>query len=163
MGCAAAQAETLQNKKQSWALSATSIKARPLWDGLSMCPFDFNQWHCSYDQEQGLCRNAMGSSRNLKNAVVALLAPTPSIIFYLSFLNHYHRVTSAASDGDHSVSLSPLWAWCYYHPLLLANVLFFLNVNVLFWVISHIQSSHWVSEFIKVVCFLSLCQLFSHV
>ncbi|XP_015888935.2 uncharacterized protein C594.04c [Ziziphus jujuba] len=84
--------------------------------------------------------------RNLKNAVIALLAPLPSIIFYISFLNHFHRVSTSGNVGDQSVSLSTLWTWCYQHPLLLANVLFFLNVNVLFWIISHIQSSHWMID-----------------
>lgn len=88
-------------------------------------------------------RTSMGSGGdggNLKNAIVAFLAPLPSILFYLSFLN---RVASTGSEGD-SLSLPPLWTWCYHHPLLLANALFFLNVNVLFWLIGHIQDSHWV-------------------
>ncbi|KAG6405801.1 hypothetical protein SASPL_133395 [Salvia splendens] len=62
---------------------------------------------------------------NLRNAAVALLVPLPSLFFYLSFL----RRCSATESPD---SLSPLWAWCYHHPLLLANALFFLNVNLLF-------------------------------
>ncbi|GLT79865.1 hypothetical protein SLA2020_513360 [Shorea laevis] len=57
--------------------------------------------------------------RNLKNAVIA-------------FLKSSHN--------------SPLWSWCFHHPILLANVFFFFNVNVLFWVISHIQSSHWMID-----------------
>lgn len=79
----------------------------------------------------------MSSCRNLKNAVIAFLVPLPSIFFYLSFLNHYDSPNSSSS-------WSSLWSWCYYHPLVLANTLFFLNVNVLFWVIGVIQSSHWV-------------------
>ncbi|KAL0366014.1 UNVERIFIED_CONTAM: hypothetical protein Sradi_3491500 [Sesamum radiatum] len=75
---------------------------------------------------------------NLRNAVVALLAPLPSIFFYISFLRHY-----SAAEAD---SLSPLWAWCYSHPLLLANVLFFLNVNFLFWLVGLLQSSHWMID-----------------
>lgn len=78
-------------------------------------------------------------SNNLRNAVVALLAPLPSILFYLSFLRRYAAAESAAS-------LSPLWTWCYYHPLLLANALFFLNVNFLFWVVGLLQSTHWMID-----------------
>lgn len=93
----------------------------------------------------------MGSSGdhggNLKNAIVAFVVPLPSILFYLSFLNHI----STGSEGD-SLSLHPLWAWCYHHPLLLANALFFLNVNVLFWLIGHIQDSHWVRGFCLLFC-----------
>lgn len=83
------------------------------------------------------CGKSMGSTgRNLKNAVIASLAPLPSILFYLSFLNYYQT---------HTV-LSPVWAWCARHPLLLANALFFLNVNVLFWIISMVQCSHWMID-----------------
>ncbi|GAV71412.1 DUF1295 domain-containing protein [Cephalotus follicularis] len=85
----------------------------------------------------------MGSS-NLKNAVVALLAPIPSLLFYLSFLNHYHTRTITNTIDD--ISLSHIFSWCYQHPLLLANALFFFNVNVLFWVISYVQSSHWMID-----------------
>ncbi|XP_038682369.1 uncharacterized protein C594.04c-like isoform X2 [Tripterygium wilfordii] len=78
--------------------------------------------------------------RNLKNAVIAFLTPLPSILFYLYFLNHSY-------DGDANANaLSPLWKWCFDHPLLLANALFFLNVNVLFWVISHLLSSFWMID-----------------
>lgn len=83
------------------------------------------------------------AAANLKNAVKAILAPLPSVIFYLLFLNHFYHANTSGIEGD-SLSLAPLWTWCYHHPFLLANVLFFLNVNVLFWVISHIQDSHWV-------------------
>ncbi|KAI5649141.1 hypothetical protein M9H77_35146 [Catharanthus roseus] len=73
----------------------------------------------------------MGSSNgsrhsNLKNPLIAFLASLPSKLFYLFFLNHYN---------DNLHSLSPLWDWCYQHPFLLSHILFFLNVNVLFWMI----------------------------
>ncbi|GLT84882.1 hypothetical protein SLE2022_030920 [Rubroshorea leprosula] len=73
--------------------------------------------------------------RNLTNAVIGILVPLPSILFCLSFLNHFDRN-----------STSPHWSWCFHHPLLLANLFFFFNVNVLFWVISHFQSSHWMID-----------------
>ncbi|MED6206197.1 hypothetical protein PIB30_024489 [Stylosanthes scabra] len=75
---------------------------------------------------------------NVKNAIIAFLAPLPSILFYLSFLNHYHHSPTTTTH------LPSLWKWCYHHPLLLANVLFFFNVNVLFWIVALLQSSHWV-------------------
>lgn len=80
----------------------------------------------------------MGSHSNYKNALTAFLVPLPSILFYFSFLNQYNNNPN---------SLSPFWDWCFQHPLLLAHLLFFLNVNVLFWVIGLIQSSHWVCRF----------------
>lgn len=74
---------------------------------------------------------------NLKNAIIAFLAPLPSIFFYHYFLRHY-------SEPNHS--LSSLWSWCLHHPILLANAFFFLNINVLFWVIGNLQSSHWMID-----------------
>ncbi|KAK7285708.1 hypothetical protein RJT34_20486 [Clitoria ternatea] len=77
------------------------------------------------------------SYSNLKNASIAFLVPLPSILFYSSFL-------SAINGGPKSSS--SLWTWCYHHPLLLANLLFFFNVNLLFWIIGLIQSSHWMID-----------------
>ncbi|CAK9175799.1 unnamed protein product, partial [Ilex paraguariensis] len=65
-----------------------------------------------------------GAAGNLKNAIIAFLVPLPSILFYLSFLRHFHDHPIITDDGD---SLASLWTWCYSHPLLLANLLFFLN------------------------------------
>ncbi|MBA0863627.1 hypothetical protein Goshw_023762 [Gossypium schwendimanii] len=79
------------------------------------------------------------SRSNFNNAVVSFLVPLPSILFYLYFVNHLQTNNGGAS-------LSPLWSWCFHHPLLLANVLFFFNVNVLFWVIGRIQSSNWMID-----------------
>ncbi|XP_050204110.1 uncharacterized protein C594.04c [Mercurialis annua] len=81
--------------------------------------------------------------RNLKNAVISFLVPVPSILFYLSLLNHYHTTTITTNSNT---EISPLWTWCFHHPLILANILFFFNVNVLFWLISHVLSSHWMID-----------------
>ncbi|WJX80475.1 hypothetical protein P8452_63469 [Trifolium repens] len=65
----------------------------------------------------------MNNGRN--NTMLAFLAPLPSILLYLLFIN-YSIFTC--------------------HPLLLVNILFFFNVNVLFWLIAQIQSSHWMID-----------------
>nr|GMD20932.1 uncharacterized protein C594.04C isoform X2 [Ipomoea batatas] len=77
------------------------------------------------------------SHNNFNRALVAFLAPLPSIFFYLSFLRHYH------SPQSHN---APLWHWCYHHPLLLSHLFFFFNVNLLFWIIGLLQSSHWMID-----------------
>lgn len=82
----------------------------------------------------------MGTASNLKHAAVSFLVPLPSILFYLYFINHYKTSTV---DGT---ALSSFWSWCVDHPLLLVNALFFFNVNVLFWIISQIQKSHWMID-----------------
>lgn len=92
----------------------------------------------SHNERTDGAEDKMGSVSysNLKNAMIAFLVPLPSILFYLSF-------QSAISTPS---SWSSLWTWCYHHPLLLANVLFFFNVNFLFWLIGLIQSSHWMID-----------------
>lgn len=85
----------------------------------------------------------MGSVRNVKNAMIAFLVPLPSILLYLSL----NSATINGSDDEAEQARSNVWTWWYWyehHPLLLANILFFFNVNLLFWVIGLIQSSHWV-------------------
>ncbi|KAJ0932405.1 hypothetical protein HanPSC8_Chr04g0173291 [Helianthus annuus] len=77
------------------------------------------------------------SNMALKNVLIAFMAPLPSIIFYIYFLNNH--------QNDHFI-LSPLWNWCYHHPLILANILFFLNIDVGFWLISLLQSSNWMID-----------------
>lgn len=72
---------------------------------------------------------------NLKNMVVAFLVPFPSILFYFSFVR---------AGGD--TGASPLSSWCAAHPLLLANILFFLNVDVLLWVVGLLLSNHWLID-----------------
>lgn len=89
-------------------------------------------------EDQTMGGNNGSRHSNYKNALIAFLVPLPSILFYFSFLNQYNNNPN---------TLSPFWDWCYQHPLLLAHLLFFLNVNVLFWVIGLIQSSHWVCRY----------------
>lgn len=73
----------------------------------------------------------MGCS-NMKNAMIALLVTLPSILLYLSFIH----------NSTHP-SLIIISTW---HPLLLVNILFFFNVNLVFWLIAQIQSSHWMID-----------------
>ncbi|KAG9142260.1 hypothetical protein Leryth_007689 [Lithospermum erythrorhizon] len=74
-------------------------------------------------------------ANNFKNATIAILTPIPSIIFFLYFLKYFN-----------TNNISPTWTWCYTRPFILANVLFFLNVNVMFWIIGLLQSSHWMID-----------------
>ncbi|XP_051213054.1 uncharacterized protein C594.04c [Lolium perenne] len=78
-----------------------------------------------------------GRGGNLKNMVIAFLVPLPSIFFYLTFVR---------SQDDQSGSPSPVTSWCAAHPLLLANFLFLLNVNVLFWLIGLLLNNNWLID-----------------
>uniref|UniRef100_A0A1D1XLY9 Uncharacterized protein C594.04c n=1 Tax=Anthurium amnicola TaxID=1678845 RepID=A0A1D1XLY9_9ARAE len=95
---------------------------------------------------------------NMKNASIALLAPLPSIAFFLAFLHRYPATVPVADPADPTVSTgggaaaaatsgaAHLWEWCARHPLLLANLLFFANVDVLFWVVGLLQSNNWMID-----------------
>ncbi|KAF3790430.1 Uncharacterized protein EJ110_NYTH16601 [Nymphaea thermarum] len=71
----------------------------------------------------------------LRNVVIAFLVPLPSLAFYLVFL-----------QGFLSSDPLPIWKWCADHPILLANLLFFINVDIIFWVISLLQKSTWLID-----------------
>lgn len=92
--------------------------------------------HLSPTYNKSLEMGEKGHS-NLKNAGVAFLVPLPTILLYVSFLRNYK---------DPESQWAWFWDWCYHHPILLANALFFFNVNLVFWVIGQLQSSHWMID-----------------
>ncbi|XP_051150829.1 uncharacterized protein C594.04c-like [Andrographis paniculata] len=98
--------------------------------------------------------NCSSYGGNLPKILVALLAPLPSIIFYLSFLRRY-----SAAEAD---SLAVVWNWSYRHPMLLANLLFLLNVNLLFWLLGLLQSSHWMIDLYWTVIPVLLAHFFGN-
>lgn len=71
---------------------------------------------------------------NVKNAALALIVPWPSIIFYIAFL----KLANSSSRE--------IWKWCSGHPISLLNILFFFNVDVIFWIISLLQNSTWLID-----------------
>ncbi|XP_068650486.1 uncharacterized protein C594.04c isoform X2 [Aristolochia californica] len=76
----------------------------------------------------------MGS---LINMLIAILVPLPSIAFYITFLRTFRQ--SPDSSGS-------IFQWCSNHPLFLANIFFFVNVDIMFWLIGLLQSSHWLID-----------------
>uniref|UniRef100_A0A0E0GX13 Uncharacterized protein n=1 Tax=Oryza nivara TaxID=4536 RepID=A0A0E0GX13_ORYNI len=69
----------------------------------------------------------------VKNMVIAILVPLPSLLFFFSFV----RPTTTPS---------PVSSWCAAHPLLVANLLFLFNVDLLFWLIGNLLSNHWLID-----------------
>ncbi len=75
------------------------------------------------------------------NVILLVVVPLPSIA--IAIASHTwcadHHVQTF---GDHN----PMELWCsaYNQPLLALNVLFYVNVCVLFWIIKLIQRSTWV-------------------
>ncbi|KAJ6807992.1 uncharacterized protein M6B38_171520 [Iris pallida] len=88
----------------------------------------------------------------LTNAIISFLVPLPSILFHLSFVLHHHH---------HSTTSSPFHQWCLYHPLLLANLLFLLNVDLLFWIIGLLLRNHWMIDLYWTVIPVLLTHYFS--
>ncbi|KAJ1491438.1 hypothetical protein T484DRAFT_3156166 [Baffinella frigidus] len=72
-------------------------------------------------------------SKNLVNALLALLAPVPSIW------------ASRALFSPRCVETLGEWV-CGADPLVQVNVLFFVNVTVLFWLVGLLQGSFWLID-----------------
>ena len=72
-------------------------------------------------------------TQTLTNLALLILAPAPSFLYY-------------AHCGANTINQDPhgLCTWSHLHPLILVNVLFFVNVCVIFWVLSLLQGSTWV-------------------
>ncbi|KAK1303647.1 hypothetical protein QJS10_CPB11g01879 [Acorus calamus] len=83
---------------------------------------------------------------NLKNVIIAITVPLPSIVFYLTFLKSSSQSPPLSTTNDAPHWLPNLWTWCTHHPLLLANLLFFFNIDILFWLIGFVQSSNWMID-----------------
>ncbi|XP_008784730.1 uncharacterized protein C594.04c-like [Phoenix dactylifera] len=81
---------------------------------------------------------------NLKNATIAFVVPLPSLLFFLSFVRRH--LPCSSSSPCPATTTSNLWSWCYHHPFLLANLLFFFNVDILFWLIGLLQSNNWMID-----------------
>ncbi|KAL4187117.1 hypothetical protein AMTRI_Chr09g17210 [Amborella trichopoda] len=73
---------------------------------------------------------------NLANMAIAFFVPIPSIVFHLTSL-HCH---SLSTDPPHP------WKWLAQHPIFLANILFFINVDLIFWLIGLLQANTWLID-----------------
>lgn len=89
---------------------------------------------------------------SLVNLALLLGVPIPSVAFAI-FLNRgceesqYHMATASKLAGSAPLSWTDLaCAVGYQHPFLTSNILFFINVCVLFWIISLLQGSTWLID-----------------
>ena len=69
----------------------------------------------------------------LTNLALLITAPAPSILFCV--------ISAHVCTGPYHIAICRL---ADYHPLILVNALFFVNVCVIFWVLSLVQESTWV-------------------
>lgn len=83
------------------------------------------------------------TSRNTSNAALAVVVAIPAFIFQWAFL---HRCPDGSSKQEDSWRWSRVCEWGRNSPLGLVNAIFFLNVSVLFWVVSLVQESTWLID-----------------
>lgn len=82
---------------------------------------------------------------NIANAALVVVVAIPALIFHFAFL--YHCPGEAQHEEKSNAKLwSGVCGWGREHPLGLVNVVFFLNVDVLFWFISLAQGSTWLID-----------------
>ena len=102
-----------------------------------------------YSQEEDLVRMVVSQrspSRNIRNAAIATVVPIPALLFHYSFLNYCPNGTRTGQNMFLQ-SWGDVCAWGREHPIGLLNVVFLVNVDVLFWLISLVQRSTWVCPF----------------
>ena len=87
-------------------------------------------------------------SRNISNAALAGVVAIPALIFYFAFLYDCPGAMKL-EESSTMKQWSRVCEWGREHPLGLVNVIFFLNVDVLFWIISLVQGSTWVLIFLS--------------
>jgi hypothetical protein len=94
---------------------------------------------------------------NALNALLMFAVAVPWLVFQTRFAGECASTTTIDASSS---SLLDAWTtlpddasalsvagWCTYgraHPIALANVLFFLNITLLFWIISVLQGNTWV-------------------
>lgn len=92
------------------------------------------------------------STRNFMNAVlgIAAILPALAIGYWVAHVNPATQLDTAARVQDWPsrqdlLDVSYWQALMYHRPMVAVNVIFFLNVDVLFWLLALAQSSTWVS------------------
>ena len=75
--------------------------------------------------------------QNRTNILILLLAPAPSVLYYLY---------CSRGCNDFNAKSFQLCRSCNLHPLALLNALFFVNVCGAFWVLGLLQRSTWVGN-----------------
>jgi hypothetical protein len=93
----------------------------------------------------------LSTQQTIINAILLVLVALPAVLYGAALSYGWggpQGVPEAAAlaEGPPQVFNLSWWLALGYHkPLLAANLVFFLNVDVLFWVLSLIQGSTWVS------------------
>ncbi|MBW2423733.1 MAG: DUF1295 domain-containing protein [Deltaproteobacteria bacterium] len=85
--------------------------------------------------------------RNLTNLALALWVPIPAFVFTIALFRWFEGAPIPADPGlVWPDSLDEAAALLLHHPLLTANLLFFLFVDLHFWLIALFQRSSWLID-----------------
>ncbi|PNW80625.1 hypothetical protein CHLRE_07g325450v5 [Chlamydomonas reinhardtii] len=97
-------------------------------------------------------------TRRVRNTVLIALVTLPALYFFrvlqggpggCSVAQWKTPLASVWANGGGIASLFSMDLWCalgYQQPLLAVNLMFFLNIDVLFWAISLLQGSTWLID-----------------
>jgi steroid 5-alpha reductase family enzyme len=85
--------------------------------------------------------------RNLGNLALALWVPIPAFVFTIALFRWFEGAPIPADPGlEWPGSLDEAAALLLHHPLLTANLLFFVFVDLQFWLIALVQRSSWLID-----------------
>jgi steroid 5-alpha reductase family enzyme len=85
--------------------------------------------------------------KNLTNLALAIWAPVPSVVFTIALFRWFETAPMPADPGlGWPGTLDEAAALLLHHPLLTANLLFFVFVDLHFWLIALFQRSSWLID-----------------
>lgn len=85
--------------------------------------------------------------KNLQNLLLLLLVPIPGLLAAHQLFGFFDPASLPADPGWGGLdSMESLAAFLFHHPIAAVNLLFFLNVCVLFWLIALVQRSTWLID-----------------
>ncbi len=105
---------------------------------------ELRKWWCG-----AFVEHEHSSTKNIQNALICLLAFVPSIAISAWVLTYRDEVKGAVDEPSTiraANAAGGLRAVLFHSPLLLVNTLFFVNVDVLFFVIGLLQKSFWLID-----------------
>jgi len=93
-------------------------------------------------------------SQNLTNALSIILIALPNFIFAYYYTQHCQPSLARFNERQSDTvwwmpKLTPMENMCRFgaqHPLIMANILMFINMDVLFWLASLVQNSTWLID-----------------
>jgi steroid 5-alpha reductase family enzyme len=85
--------------------------------------------------------------RNLANLALVLVVPLPAVLFSAWLFDYFPAGAIPPDPGLSQVaSVHDAAAVLLHHPILTVNLVFFVNVCVIFWILALLQGSSWLID-----------------